>query len=119
MVSFAMQYVGYPYVWATRGPNSFDCSGFTYWVAKNVLGIDITGGVILQWGRGTPVPYGSLQPGDLVFFQNTYTTGLSHVGLYIGNNQFVHAANEGVGVIISNLTTDYYASRWFGARRLA
>ncbi len=118
MVSFAMQYVGYPYVWATRGPSSFDCSGFTYWVTKNVLGQDITGGVILQWNYGAPVTYGNLQPGDLVFFQNTYTTGLSHVGLYIGNNQFVHAANEGVGVIVSNLTTDYYATRWFGARRL-
>jgi cell wall-associated NlpC family hydrolase len=118
LVNFAMRYVGYPYVWATRGPNSFDCSGFTYWVAKNVLGIDITGGVILQWNYGREIPYGSLQPGDLVFFQNTYTVGLSHVGIYIGNNQFVHAANESVGVVVSDLTNTYYATRWFGARRL-
>jgi len=118
MVEFAMRYLGYPYVWATHGPDTFDCSGFTYWVALNVLGIDITPGTWFQQFAGRPVAYGQLQPGDLVFFQNTYTWGLSHVGIYIGNNQFIHAENENTGVVISRLDSPYYASRWYGARRL-
>jgi cell wall-associated NlpC family hydrolase/uncharacterized protein YraI len=118
MVEFALQYLGYPYVWATHGPDTFDCSGFTYWVALNVLGIDITPGTWFQQFKGKPVAYGQLQPGDLVFFQNTYTWGLSHVGIYIGNNQFIHAENEKTGVVISRIDSPYYASRWYGARRL-
>ncbi|MCC6790276.1 MAG: C40 family peptidase [Thermomicrobiales bacterium] len=118
VVDFAMQYLGYPYVWATHGPSSFDCSGFTYWVLSNTLGVNIGTGTMSQIGYGTPVDRNSLQPGDLVFFQNTYTWGLSHVGIYIGGNQFIHAENESTGVVISNLDSSYYASRWYGARRV-
>jgi uncharacterized protein YgiM (DUF1202 family) len=118
IVGFAMQYLGYPYVWATHGPSSFDCSGFTYWVVLNTLGIDIGAGTFTQIDYGTAVQRGSLQPGDLVFFQNTYTWGLSHVGIYIGNDQFIHAENESTGVVISDLNSSYYSSRWYGARRI-
>lgn len=118
IVDYAMHYLGYPYVWATHGPNTFDCSGFTYWVVLHVLGQDIGTGTWTQSVAGRPVAYGELQPGDLVFFQNTYQWGLSHVGIYIGNNQFIHAENEQTGVKISSLTSPYYASRWYGARRL-
>ena len=118
MVNYAMRYLGYPYVWATHGPNSFDCSGFTYWVVINVMGRDIGAGTWTQWGTGAPIQYGSLQPGDLVFFQNTYTVGLSHVGMYIGNDQFIHAENETTGVRISSLSSNYYSTRYLGARRL-
>ena len=58
------------------------------------------------------------QPGDIVFFENTYTWGLSHVGIYIGNNQFVHAENENTGVKVSDITSNYYSTRYYGARRL-
>jgi cell wall-associated NlpC family hydrolase len=118
LVSYAMRYLGYPYVWATHGPSSFDCSGFTYWVVLNVLGRDIGAGTWTQVSAGSSVSRSSLQPGDLVFFQNTYTTGLSHVGMYIGNNQFIHAQNESTGVVISDLNSSYYSSRWYGAVRL-
>lgn len=118
IVAYAMQYKGYPYVWATHGPGSFDCSGFTYWVALNVLGINIGAGLFTQVAAGTPVSRSNLRPGDLVFFQNTYTWGLSHVGIYLGNDQFIHAENESTGVTISSLTSQYYASRWYGAVRL-
>lgn len=118
LVSYAMRYLGYPYIWATHGPNSFDCSGFTYWVVLNVTGRNIGAGTWTQWETGSPIPYGSLQPGDLVFFQNTYTVGLSHVGMYIGNDQFIHAENEDTGVRISSLTSTYYATRYLGARRM-
>jgi cell wall-associated NlpC family hydrolase len=118
MVDYAMRYLGYPYVWATHGPSSFDCSGFTYWVVLNVTGRDIGAGTWTQWGTGSPIQYGNLQPGDLVFFQNTYTVGLSHVGMYIGNDQFIHAENENTGVRISSLTSTYYSTRYLGARRM-
>jgi cell wall-associated NlpC family hydrolase len=118
IVDYAMGYLGYPYVWATSGPYSFDCSGFTYWVVKNVTGMNIGTGTWSQASVGTPVGRNALQPGDLVFHQNTYTAGLSHVGIYIGNNQMINALNENAGVVISDITSDYWESRWYGARRL-
>jgi len=118
IVDYAMRYLGYPYVWATAGPGSFDCSGFTYWVVKNVLGLEIGRGLFTQVAAGRAVSRSALQPGDLVFFQNTYTTGLSHGGIYIGNNQFIHAENPSTGVRISDLNSTYYSSRWYGAVRL-
>jgi uncharacterized protein YgiM (DUF1202 family) len=118
LVNYAMRYQGYPYVWATHGPASFDCSGFTYWVVLNVTGKNIGWGTWTQVSAGTPVSKANLQPGDLVFFQNTYTAGLSHVGLYIGNGQFIHAQNEETGVVISDLNSSYYGPRWYGAVRL-
>jgi len=118
IVNYAMQYLGYPYVAATHGPDSFDCSGFTYWVVLHVLGIDIGTGLPTQVAAGTPVAESDLQPGDLVFFQNTYEAGLSHVGIYIGNDQFIHAENPSTGVVISSLSDPYYQADWYGAVRL-
>jgi cell wall-associated NlpC family hydrolase len=118
VADYATEYLGYPYVWATKGPASFDASGFTNWVILQTFGIDIGTSVSSQFGKGVSVEYGDLQPGDLVFFQNTYTQGLSHVGIYIGNGQFIHAENEISGVRISDITSSYYATRYFGARRL-
>ncbi len=84
----------------------------------NTLGVDIGAGTFTQIDEGVPVNQGNLQPGDLVFFQNTYTWGLSHVGMYIGDGKFIHAENERTGVVVSDLTSQYYASRWYGARRV-
>ena len=117
LVNYAMQYLGYPYVWAGEGPYGFDCSGFTMYVVQNVMGKNITHDMAIQISMGTPVSRGSLQPGDLIFFQNTFQFGLSHVGIYIGNGQFIHAENEQTGVRISDLNSDYYSSRWYGAVR--
>jgi uncharacterized protein YgiM (DUF1202 family) len=118
MIDYAMKYLGYPYVWATHGPTTFDCSGFTYWVTLKTLKQDIGAGTWSQSISGTPVAFSDLRPGDLVFFQNTYTWGLSHVGIYIGNGQFIHDQNEETGVVVSSLTSTYYATRWWGARRI-
>ncbi len=118
MADFALRYQGYPYRWANHGPSAFDCSGFTYWVTKNVTGKDIGYGLWTQATAGTPVSRANIQPGDLVFFQNTYKAGLSHSGVYIGNNQFIHAENETTGVRISDLNSTYYGSRWYGAVRM-
>ncbi len=119
MASFAMQYVGYPYAYAGEGPYAFDCSGFTKFVAQNTLGMDITHDMFTQINMGQSVGMNELQPGDLVFFANTFRPGLSHVGIYIGGGQFVHAENESTGVVVSDLNSDYYGSRWAGGTRLA
>jgi cell wall-associated NlpC family hydrolase len=117
IADFAMQYVGYPYVYAGEGPDAFDCSGFTKWVISNTLGMDISHDTATQYGMGSPVDKGSLQPGDLVFFQNTFEPGISHAGVYIGGGQFVHAENEGTGVKVSDINSDYYTEHWYGGAR--
>ncbi len=119
IASFAQQYVGYPYAYAGEGPYAFDCSGFTKFVIQNTLGMDITHDMFTQIGMGQSVGMNELQPGDLVFFANTFRPGLSHTGIYIGGGQFVHAENESTGVRISDLNSDYYGSRWAGGTRLA
>ncbi len=118
IADFALQYVGYPYTYAGEGPDAFDCSGFTKWVILQTLGIDITHDMFVQAGMGSGVGFNELQPGDLVFFQNTFRDGLSHAGIYVGGGQFVHAENESTGVKVSDIHSDYYASRFYGARRL-
>jgi len=98
-------------------PAGFDCSGFVYYVL-NKSGKPISRGMWGQYGAGPHPGRGALQPGDIVFFQNTYMAGLSHNGIYIGNGQFIHASDERSGVKISSLSEAYWASRWFGATRV-
>lgn len=119
ITGFALTYVGYPYVAAGNTPAGFDCSGFTQWVMLNVLGIDIGHGLDGQPAAGGWVDYGAWLPGDLVFFQNTYKAGLSHVGIYIGDGLFVHSENESTGVMISSMYSAYYGGRYWGAVRVA
>jgi cell wall-associated NlpC family hydrolase len=119
IVDFAMKYEGHPYVYAGEGPRAFDCSGFTMFVIKKTLGLDITHDMAVQYEMGSHVGRNELQPGDLVFFKNTYRRGLSHTGIYIGGGQFIHAENESTGVRVSDLDSDYYSSRWYGAARFA
>ncbi|MCA9835209.1 MAG: C40 family peptidase [Thermomicrobiales bacterium] len=117
IVDFAMQYLGYPYVYGGNGPGGFDCSGFTQYVLLNTLGINIGHASGGQYGTGAWVDAGDLLPGDEVFFANTYGSGVSHTGIYIGDGQFIHAENEGTGVCISWLWNDYYSSHYCGANR--
>ena len=117
IASFARQYEGYPYVFGAAGPNAFDCSGFTQWVFRNAAGIELSRDIFAQYEQGTPVARSQLQPGDMVFFQNTYQPGLSHSGIYLGGGLMIHAENEQTGVKISDINSDYYSSRWFGAVR--
>jgi cell wall-associated NlpC family hydrolase len=119
IVDFAMRYEGHPYVYAGEGPRAFDCSGFTMFVIQKTLGIDITHDMGIQYEMGSQVRRNELQPGDLVFFKNTFRRGLSHTGIYIGGGQFIHAENESTGVRISELDSEYYSSRWYGAVRFS
>ena len=110
VVGIALQYLGIPYVWGGSSPSTgFDCSGFTSYVFAQV-GVSLPHHAASQYGYGTPVAYDQLAAGDLVFF-----SGLGHVGLYIGNGQFVHAPHSGDVVKISYLADH---GSYVGARRL-
>ena len=119
LVSTAMQYVGYPYAWAGTTPAGFDCSGFVYYIVNKVVGGGFPRDIGGQATSGTYVDAKNLQPGDLVFFQNTYQWGLSHAGIYIGNGQFISAENESTGVAVANMWDSYWGSRFYTARRIS
>ena len=113
-----MKYLGYAYVWGGASPSGFDCSGFTMYVVQKALGINITHDLSVQIGSGSSVSAKNLQPGDLVFYENTYEPGLSHVGIYIGGGQMIHAGSENTGVVISDMWNSYWTPKYLGARRL-
>lgn len=107
---------GTPYKAAGTNKKGFDCSGFTRYVFKS-LGVDIPHTSSGQYELGESVSKKDLQPGDLVFF-DTSGHGVSHVGIYIGNNTFAHS-ESGVGVVKTKLNEPYYWSKRFvGAKRL-
>lgn len=112
VATYAKQYVGCKYVRGGTSPSGFDCSGFTTYVYKH-FGVTLSRTAAGQYGNGKAVT--SLQAGDLVMF--SYGKGISHVGIYIGGNQFVHAANSRSGVRIDSLSGSY-KSRFVGARRI-
>ena len=113
IIDYAYDFIGTPYVFGANGPNAFDCSGFTKYVFSH-FGIDLSRTSQGQCGDGTRVDRSNLQTGDLVFF-NTYTTN-GHVGIYIGDGDFIHASSGGVKV--SSLYVGYYSDRYAGATRV-
>lgn len=112
VVAYAQSFIGCKYVYGGMSPSGFDCSGFTSYVYKH-FGISLNRTAAAQYSNGKSVS--SLQPGDLVMFGKS---GISHVGIYIGGNRFVHAANPGRGVTIDTLTSGYYKTNYVGARRI-
>jgi cell wall-associated NlpC family hydrolase len=118
VVRVAKKYKGAKYKWGGASPKGFDCSGFTWYVYQKATGMDISRGVEEQWKRGKSVGKNDWKPGDVVFFKNTFERGLSHNGIYIGGDDFIHAENERTGVVISSLKSDYYSDHYAGARRL-
>ena len=113
VVAIALQYLGVPYKWGGASPETgFDCSGLTMYVYAQV-GISLPHLAAAQYRMGVPVPKSELQPGDLVFFNR-----LTHMGMYIGGGNFIHAPRTGDVVKISPLSDPYYVANWVGARRV-
>ncbi len=113
LIDSALALEGVPYQWGGTTPSGFDCSGFIQFVfAEHNKELPRTVKDMYQLGQAVE----QLQLGDLVFF-TTYRSGASHAGLYIGNNQFIHAGSS-QGVTISSLEQNYWSSRYIGAKRL-
>ena len=115
LISSSFQYVGVPYWFGGTTPRGFDCSGFTRYVFSQV-GINLPRMADGQYSVGRPVATEKLRPGDLVFFE-TYEPGPSHVGIYIGNSQFISATSSR-GVVVADLFGYYWGERYIGARRV-
>jgi cell wall-associated NlpC family hydrolase len=96
----------------------FDCAGFVRRVFGTV-GIELPRSAATQYRHGCIVEKDELEPGDLVFFRNTYKRGISHVGIYLGERKFIHAASRRRSVSIDSLDSPYYLARFAGARRIA
>ena len=115
IVATAKTCLGVPYQWGGESMSGFDCSGLVQYVfQKN--GIALSRTCRKQYAETTPITKSELRPGDLVFFQNTYTTGISHVGIYIGNGEFIHASSD--GVMISLLSNSYWTKHYYGSCRV-
>ena len=117
IIKEAEKYLGYPYVWGGSSPStSFDCSGFVSWVI-NHSGWDV--GRLGAQGLCnicTPVSFANVKPGDLVFFTGTYDTpGVSHVGIYVGNNMMIHCGDP---ISYANLNSSYWQSHFYRYGRL-
>ncbi len=112
VVGVAMAQLGKPYVYATAGPETFDCSGLVVY-AYSAMGVSLPHSSYALWNVGVYVSRDQLQPGDLVFFD-----GLGHMGIYIGGDQFIHAPHTGDVVKISSLNEGWYAATYVGARRI-
>jgi len=116
IVKTAKLYLGVPYRWGGESPRTgFDCSGLTM-VVYRLNGLDLPRSSGQQWQAGKPIKRGQLAKGDLVFFATSGGRKVSHVGIYAGNNQFLHAPGRGRKIRISTLSSTYYKSRYLGAR---
>lgn len=120
VIEMAKDYLGVPYVWAANGPSSFDCSGFTKYIYRN-NGITIPRYSGHQANVGMEISFDELEKGDLVFFDTSkgFHRRVNHVGIYIGNNKFIHASSAQKKVVISSFDEKiFYKKRFLKGRRL-
>ncbi|MBC8016455.1 MAG: C40 family peptidase [Sporomusaceae bacterium] len=115
IVQASLRYQGVPYVFGGTTPNGFDCSGFTRYIFAQA-GIHLPRAADEQYEMGQRVSYSRLQTGDLVYF-STYEAGASHVGIYLGNGQFISATSSR-GIAIASMDSGYWGDRYIGARRV-
>ena len=117
IVDLATKQIGKPYVWGAEGPSTFDCSGLTYYVFKNAVGISLPRTSTEQSKTGTTVSKSNLQPGDLIFSSTNGTGNVSHVGIYIGNNEMIHAPKPGDVVKKTKINNSYWENAYLWAKR--
>ena len=119
LATAALDLIGIRYKWGGSTPETgLDCSGLVRYVFQQVTGVTLPRTAKDMSHLGTSVAIGDLQPGDLVFF-NTRRFAFSHVGIYLGDNQFVHAPRRGREVEVATLDSGFWQSRFNGARRMA
>ncbi len=117
IVAKAKEYLGVPYVYGGTSPSGFDCSGFVYYVFRQ-CGYTITRTATSQNGDGYQVSRSDLRPGDIVIFYNSAKSAIGHSAIYIGDGQFIHASSSGGRVMITNLSSSYYDTHFYSARRV-
>ena len=120
VLNFASQQLGKPYVWGAQGPNSFDCSGLTYYIYKNAAGITLPRTSVEQSKYGTTVSKSNLKAGDLIFFDTSGPNdgGVSHVGIYVGNGQMIHASSSQKKIVKVSVETSYWNNAFVRAKRV-
>ena len=117
IVALAKQYLGTPYVLGGNGPSSFDCSGFTKYIYAQ-FGYTLNRTATDQLQNGVSISRDELQPGDLVFFKYNTSKPVSHVGIYIGGGEFIHASTNRYMVQIDQMNSDHYDNVFVYARRI-
>ncbi|MEK4909523.1 C40 family peptidase [Niallia sp. FSL R7-0648] len=115
VVTVAKNYIGTPYKYGGTSPKGFDCSGFVGYSYKKV-GKSLPRTTASIYKKGKKVKKANLQKGDLIFFE-TYKKGASHVGIYIGSNQFIHSSSS-KGVKVDKLSNSYWKTKYYGAKRI-
>lgn len=118
IVNLAYAQLGKPYVWGAEGPNSFDCSGLMTYIFKNAGSINLPRTSSQQSNFGTTVSKSNLQPGDLIFSSTDGSGRVSHVGVYVGNGEMIHAPKPGDVVKKSNINTSYWNGTYLWAKRV-
>ena len=120
VVDFALGFLGYDYVRGAQSPSQgFDCSGLVYYVYSE-FGYSVKRTASTQYSDSNYalIDRSDIAPGDLLFFSSYGTKTVTHVGIYIGDDEFVHASRPGIGVVISRIDSSYYTKGWVGARRV-
>ena len=118
IVNLVTKQLGKPYVWGAEGPNSFDCSGLIYYVYKNAVGMSLPRTSIEQSRTGTTVSMSNLKPGDLIFSSTDGSGSVNHVGIYVGNNEMIHAPKVGDVVKKSKMNTSYWIDSYVVSKRV-
>lgn len=119
MVDYSKKYVGSPYVLGATGPDSFDCSGFVFSVSRESIGVQLPRTTKAIYNFCSEIKADEREAGDLVFFKTTQKDEVSHVGIYMGNSQFIHCVSDGpnTGVIVSSLKESYWKGKYFATGR--
>ena len=120
VLNLAAKQLGKPYVWGAQGPSSFDCSGLTYYVYKNAAGVTLPRVSSDQSRYGTTVSKSNLKAGDLVFFDTSGPNNgaVSHVGIYVGNGQMIHASSSSSKIVQVSIETSYWKNAYVTAKRV-
>ena len=118
VIDLAHKQLGKPYVWGAEGPNSFDCSGLIYYVYKNAASITLPRTSSDQYSAGVAVSRSNLKAGDLIFSSTDGTGNITHVAIYVGDGQMIHAPRNGKNVEKVSINNSYWNKAYVGARRV-